>query len=149
VGPHAAHGLAPDDLVIEVTESAVVTDADLSSGALDVVRDHSMRLAIDDFGTGLSSLARLRELPAAVIKVDQSFVSDLPGDPSAVTITRAIVDIAQGLGKQALAEGIETEEQRAFLASLGCDLGQGFLFSRPVTVAEIEALLAAEEQRAA
>jgi diguanylate cyclase (GGDEF)-like protein/PAS domain S-box-containing protein len=145
----AAHGLAPDDLVIEVTESAVVTDADLSSGALDVVRDHSMRLAIDDFGTGLSSLARLRELPAAVIKVDQSFVSDLPGDPSAVTITRAIVDIAQGLGKQALAEGIETEEQRAFLASLGCDLGQGFLFSPPVTVAEIEAMLAVEEQRAA
>jgi diguanylate cyclase (GGDEF)-like protein/PAS domain S-box-containing protein len=144
-----AHGLAPDDLVIEVTEWAVATDAEQSSGALQAVRTHGMRLAIDDFGTGYSSLARLGELPAAVIKVDRSFVRDLPHDPTAVAITRGIVDIAHGLEKQALAEGIETEEQRAFLASLGCDLGQGFLFSRPVPVAEIEAMLAAERRRAA
>jgi EAL domain-containing protein (putative c-di-GMP-specific phosphodiesterase class I) len=144
-----AHGLAPDDLVIEVTEWAVATDAEQSSGALQAVRTHGMRLAIDDFGTGYSSLARLGELPAAVIKVDRSFVRDLPDDPTAVAITRGIVNIAHGLEKQALAEGIETEEQRAFLASLGCDLGQGFLFSRPVPVAEIEAMLAAERRRAA
>jgi diguanylate cyclase (GGDEF)-like protein/PAS domain S-box-containing protein len=145
----AAHGLAPDDLVIEVTESAVVTDADLSSGALDVVREHGMRLAIDDFGTGLSSLGRLRELPAAVIKIDRSFVRDLPNDRSAVKLADVIIRVARTFNMRALAEGIETEEQRALLADLGCDLGQGFLFSRPVPVAEIEAMFADERRQAA
>jgi diguanylate cyclase (GGDEF)-like protein/PAS domain S-box-containing protein len=145
----AAHGLAPDDLVIEVTESEVVGDANLWSGALDVVRDHGMRLAIDDFGTGSSSLSRLNTLPASVLKIDRSFVRDLPQDPSAVALTDTIVRLTRAFGMRALAEGIETEEQRALLAGLGCDLGQGFLFSRPVPVAEIEAMLAAERRDAA
>ena len=143
------HGLSPADLVIEVTESAVVTDVERSAGAIEVVREHGMRLALDDFGTGYSSLSRLGDLPAAVLKVDRSFVSRLPRDPKAAVLTTLIVKLAQGLGMRALAEGIETEEQRAFLASLGCDLGQGFLFARPVPVAEIEAMLDAPGRRAA
>jgi diguanylate cyclase (GGDEF)-like protein len=136
-----AHGLTPQDLVIEVTESAVVTDAERSSGAIDVVREHGIRLAIDDFGTGYSSLSRLAKLPASVLKVDRSFVQGVPHDPRSVTLTKTIIQLAHGIGMDALAEGIETEDQRRFLADLGCNLGQGFLFSRPVPVAEIESML--------
>jgi diguanylate cyclase (GGDEF)-like protein/PAS domain S-box-containing protein len=142
------HGLAPDDLVIEVTESAVVNDAERSSGALDVVREHGMRLAIDDFGTGYSSLSRLAQLPASVLKLDRSFTRGLPADRDAVVLTTTIVKLAQGIGMGALAEGIEKEEQRRFLADLGCTTGQGFLFSRPVPAAAIEAMVAAERRAA-
>jgi len=143
------HGLAPRDLVIEVTESAVVMDMERSAGAIEVVQEHGVRLAIDDFGTGYSSLARLGRLPVSVLKVDRSFVRGLPHDRTSAELTRHIIQLAQGLGMEALAEGIETEEQRAFLASLGCDLGQGFLFARPVQVGEIETMLDARGRRAA
>jgi diguanylate cyclase (GGDEF)-like protein/PAS domain S-box-containing protein len=143
------HGLAPEDLVIEVTESAVVMDMERSAGAIEVVREHGIRLAIDDFGTGYSSLARLGRLPVTVLKIDRSFVRGLPHDRTSAELTRHIIQLAHGLGMDALAEGIETEEQRAFLAGLGCDLGQGFLFARPVPVADIEAMLRAGGRRAA
>jgi diguanylate cyclase (GGDEF)-like protein/PAS domain S-box-containing protein len=139
-----AHGLAPDDLIVEVTESAVVSDAERSSGAIDVVRENGMRLAIDDFGTGYSSLSRLAELPASVLKIDRSFVRGLPDDAGAVALAKTIIQLAHGIGMAALPEGIETEAQRRFLADLGCTQGQGFLFSKPVPVAEIEAMLVAE-----
>ncbi len=142
------HGLAPDDLVVEVTESAVVMDMERSAGAIDVVRKHGIRLAIDDFGTGYSSLARLGRLPVSVLKVDRSFVRGLPHDRTSAELTRHIVQLAHGLGMQALAEGIETEEQRGFLADLGCDLGQGFLFARPMPTAEIETMLDARRKAA-
>jgi EAL domain-containing protein (putative c-di-GMP-specific phosphodiesterase class I) len=143
-----SHGLVPDDLVIEVTESAVISDAEQSSGALDLVREHGLRLAIDDFGTGTSSLYRLAELPASVLKVDRSFVTGLPGDAASLVLASTIVKLAQGLGMRALAEGIETDDQRRLLADLGCDLGQGFLFSPPVAAAEIEAMLDARRRAA-
>jgi diguanylate cyclase (GGDEF)-like protein/PAS domain S-box-containing protein len=143
-----AHGLAAGDVVIEVTESAVISDAERSSGAIDVVREHGMRLAIDDFGTGYSSLSRLAELPASVLKVDRSFVRGVPEDLRAVALTKTIVQLANGIGMGVLAEGIETEDQRRFLAELGCTLGQGFLFSRPVPAAEIEGMLAVRRRAA-
>ena len=142
------HGLAPGDLIIEVTESAVVSDAERSSGAIDVVRENGMRLAIDDFGTGYSSLSRLAELPASVLKIDRSFVRGLPDDPGAAALVRTIIQLARGIGMGALPEGIETEAQRRFLADLGCTQGQGFLFSRPVPADEIEAMLEAERRAA-
>ena len=143
-----AHGLAPGDLIIEVTESTVVSDAERSSGAIDVVRENGMRLAIDDFGTGWSSLSRLAELPASVLKIDRSFVRGLPDDPGAVALARTIIQLAHGIGMPPLPEGVETEAQRRFLADLGCTQGQGFLFSRPVPVAEIEAMLRADRRAA-
>src|SRR4249919_3228405 len=96
-----AHGITPDDLVIEVTESAVVSDAEQSSGAIGVVREHGIRLAIDDFGTGYSSLSRLANLPASVLKVDRSFVQGVPHDPRAVTLTKTIIQLAHGIGMDA------------------------------------------------
>jgi EAL domain-containing protein (putative c-di-GMP-specific phosphodiesterase class I) len=142
------HGLAPGDLIIEVTESAVVSDAERSSGAIDVVRENGMRLAIDDFGTGYSSLSRLAELPASVLKIDRSFVRGLPDDSGAAALVRTIVQLAHGIGMGALPEGIETEAQRRFLSDLGCTQGQGFLFSRPVPADEIETMLEAGRRAA-
>ena len=125
-----------------------MSDAERSSGAIDVVRENGMRLAIDDFGTGYSSLSRLAELPASVLKIDRSFVRGLPDDPGAAALVRTIIQLAHGIGMGALPEGIETEAQRRFLADLGCTQGQGFLFSRPVPADEIEAMLEAERRAA-
>jgi diguanylate cyclase (GGDEF)-like protein/PAS domain S-box-containing protein len=141
LGVIRGHGLDPGALVVEVTESAAVTDAERSSEVLDFVRASGIRLAIDDFGTGYSSLARLVELPAAVVKVDRSFVRRLPHDPGAAAVTNAVIQLARNLGMRALAEGIETDAQRRFLAELGCTHGQGYLFSRPVPAADITAML--------
>jgi diguanylate cyclase (GGDEF)-like protein/PAS domain S-box-containing protein len=131
-------GLRPDQLVLEVTESAAMGDPGQTDAIADMLSTAGMPLAIDDFGTGYSSLSRLNELPAGTLKVDRSFVRDLPGDQSSATLTETIVRLAHGLGMEPLAEGIENEQQRAFLVALGCRLGQGYLFSRPVPAAEIE-----------
>jgi EAL domain-containing protein (putative c-di-GMP-specific phosphodiesterase class I) len=131
-------GVRPDQLVLEVTESAAMGDPAQTDVIAAMLSAAGMPLAIDDFGTGYSSLSRLKVLPAGTLKVDRSFVSDLPGNQSSATLTEAIVRLARGLGMEPLAEGIENEEQRQFLIELGCRLGQGYLFSRPVTAAEIE-----------
>ena len=88
-------------------------------------------IAFDDYGTGYASLVHLRDLPADSLKIDRSFVAGLPSDERCTTIVRAIVTLAHMLGKRVVAEGIETEAQRAFLQRLGCDLGQGYLIGRP------------------
>jgi diguanylate cyclase (GGDEF)-like protein/PAS domain S-box-containing protein len=136
-------GIEPGALTLEVTETTIATDLEQASSALEVVRSLGLRLAIDDFGTGYSSLWRLTQLPVATLKIDRSFVRDLPADETAATMTRTIVRLARNLGIEPLAEGIETEAQRRFLHNLGCELGQGFLFSRAVPAGRIEALLLA------
>ena len=93
---------------------------------------HGLRLAIDDFGVGLSSLSRLREMPAEFLKIDRSFVSDLETSPSGLVMVRTIIQLAENLGMCPHAEGIETEQQRRILVENGCGQGQGFLFSRGV-----------------
>ena len=100
-----------------------------------------LRFAIDDFGTGHSSLARLSQMTVTTLKIDRSFVSDIPEDHGAGVLVSSIIKLADGLGLQPMAEGIETEEQRAFLIEHGCKLGQGYLFSRPVPAVEIERLV--------
>jgi len=122
-------GLQPDRLVLEITESTAM--APNSQEQLLALRAHGVGIAIDDFGTGHSSLARLAALPVDALKVDRSFVQGIPGIGDA-PLVRAMAAMAHSLGLSVVAEGIETERQRRYLAGLGCEYGQGFLFSRPL-----------------
>jgi EAL domain-containing protein (putative c-di-GMP-specific phosphodiesterase class I) len=102
-----------------------------------ILTAHGMSLAIDDFGTGHSSLGRLGDFPAGMLKIDRSFVRGLPEDRAARTLVKAIMYLAQGFDLRVVAEGIETEAQRDFLLAAGCEYAQGYLFSPPVTAAEV------------
>ncbi|AXK39809.1 putative bifunctional diguanylate cyclase/phosphodiesterase [Crenobacter cavernae] len=140
----AEAGLASAYLELEVTESIAMDDADGGQvGMLCELRALGVQLAIDDFGTGYSSLAYLKRLPVQVLKIDRSFIADLSHDKDDAAITTAIVSIAKSLGLAVVAEGVEEPTQRDFLAGLGCDAAQGYLFGRPVPAAEFEAYLAA------
>ncbi|MER5269180.1 EAL domain-containing protein, partial [Actinosynnema sp. NPDC002837] len=104
--------------------------------------ERGIRFAVDDFGTGYSSLARLRDLPAQIIKVDRRFVSGVGNDRSDLAVARAVVDMARALGRTCVAEGVETATQFDVLRELGADAFQGWLFSRPVPAEDIRSLLA-------
>jgi EAL domain-containing protein (putative c-di-GMP-specific phosphodiesterase class I) len=134
-------GLNPDRLMIEITESGMMMESRANmEPVLAELHERGLRLAIDDFGSGHSSLSRLNQMRVSTLKIDQSFVRDLPEDRSAVVLVSSIIQLAQNLGLDPLAEGIETEEQREFFLAHGCELGQGFHFSRPVVAVELEAL---------
>ena len=129
-------GLPPERVVLEVTESATMADPRTSAQMLEDLCEHGFRIAVDDFGTGHSSLAYLRRLPVATLKVDRSFVAELGSDPGARAITASVVDLARTIGLTVVAEGVETVEQRAVLRALGADSGQGWLWSRAVAPAD-------------
>ena len=121
----------------EVTETAFADDETMMLATLDAIRDQGFTISIDDFGSGISSLAKLVEIPFDTLKVDQSFVASWqPGNKSEMII-RTVVGMAHEMGKTVVAEGVETEEQFAFLASIGCDLSQGYLHARPMPLADI------------
>jgi diguanylate cyclase (GGDEF)-like protein/PAS domain S-box-containing protein len=142
-------GLGADRIMIELTEQAAMTGiADLEP-LLAEIHSHGLRLAIDDFGTGYSSLERLCRLRPSMIKIDRSFVKDLPDHRNACVLVETMLTMAEKLGIQCLAEGIETEAQLAFLRERGCPLGQGYLYSRPLPVSKFNALLAGDQRRAA
>ena len=136
-----ALGLAPDRLMIEITESAVMEGGMRVEPILAELHVRGVRLAIDDFGTGHSSLARLSQMPVTTLKIDRSFVRDVPGSLEASELVAAIVQLAHNLGLQPLAEGIETQSQVDFLLAHECRLGQGYLFSRPVPAADVPQLV--------
>jgi diguanylate cyclase (GGDEF)-like protein len=123
------HSLPGDLLELELTESILVHDANEALARLSQLSQLGVRLAIDDFGTGYSSLSYLKRFPIDRLKIDRSFVKGVPGDDSDCAIVRAIVQLAQALDMKVIAEGVETEPQRAFLLELGCDEFQGFLFA--------------------
>jgi EAL domain-containing protein (putative c-di-GMP-specific phosphodiesterase class I) len=125
-------GVEPSMMVIEITESTAMSDPERTRQILEELHVHGLGLAIDDFGTGYSSLSRLKQLPVDMLKIDRPFVHDLPGDHASAASIRAIVQLADGLGMRAVAEGIETEGQRRCLLEYDCSLGQGFLFSKAV-----------------
>jgi diguanylate cyclase (GGDEF)-like protein/PAS domain S-box-containing protein len=127
-----------DRVVIEITETAAMIDPEGTQRILWALHDRGFRLAIDDFGTGYSSLSRLKDLPVSILKIDRTFVKDIPTDPEAIRMASAIVGLAKSLGMRPLAEGIETAEQKRFLVEMGCELGQGYYYSRPLPAAGIE-----------
>ena len=130
----ARTGLDPSHLVIELTESVMLGAATEGRRQLAELDRLGVRLVVDDFGTGFSALSHLRDLPVSGIKVDRSFTSGLGRDPQCDRIVEALTGLAQGLGVDIVAEGVETEEQRAVLAGIGCEHAQGFLFGRPEPV---------------
>jgi len=137
-------GLAPERLILELTETALMRDMEANARVLDTLRGTGVGIAIDDFGTGYSSLAYLRQLPVTILKVDRSFVSEIPKDTA---IAATVIALADKLGLLTVAEGVETEEQRRWLADEGCAMIQGFLISRPLPRPDIEAVIAASQAR--
>jgi diguanylate cyclase (GGDEF)-like protein len=134
-------GLAPQCLVLEVTESFVLRDEVAGARRLRSLRELGVRLAIDDFGTGYSSLSYLRQLPVDVLKIDRTFTAGLGRSDEDAALVQAIMRLASSLGLDAVAEGVEDAAQRAALVEMGCAQGQGWHFARPVEPAEMEALL--------
>ncbi|KEA63569.1 diguanylate cyclase [Marinobacterium lacunae] len=127
-------GLPADALELEITEGLMMDNFTHSVEVLHKLRQLGVTLAIDDFGTGYSSLSYLKKMPVQVLKIDRSFVQDIPDDRDDLAITSTIILMARQLGLQVLAEGIETEEQRQFLLASGCRVGQGYLFDKPLPV---------------
>ncbi|HET9527222.1 MAG TPA: EAL domain-containing protein, partial [Pyrinomonadaceae bacterium] len=124
-------GLMPGHLELELTESAIMQNAEFAAGVLTRWKNMGIKISIDDFGTGVSSLASLKRLPIGALKIDQSFVRDATTDPDDAAIVNAIITLAHNLRLKVVAEGVETEEQLRFLQLLRCDEIQGYFFSKP------------------
>jgi diguanylate cyclase (GGDEF)-like protein/PAS domain S-box-containing protein len=139
----ARTGLDPSDLVLEITESMLMTDTDGTRMNLAGLRDLGVSLAVDDFGTGYSSLGSIQHLPVDTIKIDKTFVAGLGQEGGDESVVRAILGLAQGLGVRTVAEGIEGAEQLEALRELKCHYGQGYYFSKPLTADAVHDLLRA------
>jgi diguanylate cyclase (GGDEF)-like protein len=136
------YALAPHWLALEVTESIIVQNVDSTVRTMSALEQMGLKLAIDDFGTGYSSLSYLKRFSADKLKIDRSFVADVPGDADDSAITRAIINLARNLNLRVIAEGVETQAQWDFLRAEGCDEVQGYLVSRPVAAEAFGDLLA-------
>lgn len=137
----AAFSLSPEQLELEITETVLLQNPLVAREQLTALSDQGFRIAIDDFGTGYSSLELLRSLPVHRLKIDRTFVTSIVDSPEDQAIVRATITLAQGLGMECIAEGVETVEQSQCLARLGCDLYQGYLYSRPLEMEAFEAML--------
>lgn len=135
-------GADPLKLKLELTESLVLQDVAHSIGKMEILCNSGIRFALDDFGTGHSSLAYLKRLPLEQIKIDRSFVNDITTDPSDEIIVRTIIGMSNSLGMDVIAEGVETEAQRDFLARNGCYAYQGYLFGKPMPIEDFQACVA-------
>jgi EAL domain-containing protein (putative c-di-GMP-specific phosphodiesterase class I) len=134
--------LDPRCLKLEITESVVMENIETAVDMLDQLRALGITLSIDDFGTGYSSLSYLHRFPLSTLKIDRSFVSLMLGNNENSEIVRTIVMLAQNLGMDVVAEGVETDDQLAVLRAIGCKYGQGYLFSRPIPASQAAAFLA-------
>lgn len=142
-----ASGFPLDRTQIEITENAVIDDAEAARATIDLLREKGVRIVLDDFGTGYSSLTRLQALPFDKIKIDASFVRTMCEVRDSRKIVSAVIGLGHSLGMPVVAEGVETEAQADMLTRLGCDLGQGWLFGRPVQAEAIPALLLVRGQK--
>ena len=138
----AAAGVNAAHLQLEITESQVLQDADHAVRVMLALREAGVSLALDDFGTGYSSLSYLTRLPLAALKIDRSFVAGIGKGERSATIVRTVIDMARTLGFTVIAEGVETDEQLAFLRRHACDQAQGFLFARAMPGAHFDRVLA-------
>ena len=133
-----------DRMTLELTESAFINDPEGAKRLLGSLKDLDTNLAMDDFGTGYSNLAYLQQLPIDVLKIDRSFVSDMMIDKDKRAIVRTVLSLARALGMKTTAEGIESEEISDVLRRLGCSVGQGYYFARPLTADAAYAFLEAD-----
>jgi predicted signal transduction protein with EAL and GGDEF domain len=143
-GALESSGLDPRRLVLEVTETVLAHNTELAVDRLAALRARGIQIAVDDFGTGYSSLRYLQQFPLDILKIDRSFVADVDHGARGSTFAKVIVDLAAALGLRTVAEGIEREEQRRVLTELGCEIGQGFHFCRPLEPDGLAVLLAGE-----
>jgi EAL domain-containing protein (putative c-di-GMP-specific phosphodiesterase class I) len=139
-----ANGAKPERLKIELTESVLVENVEDIIVKMNALKAKGVCFSIDDFGTGYSSLSYLKRLPLDQLKIDQGFVRNILTDPNDAAIAKMVVALAGSLGLSVIAEGVETEAQRLFLATLGCHNYQGYLFSKPLPIQEVEAFAAAQ-----
>jgi len=139
----AESGLPPSHLQIEITETSAMQNATAAASTLRELKDLGVRVAIDDFGTGYSSLAYLKRFPIDILKIDQSFVRDLPGDAEDAAIATAVIGLAHSLKLEVVAEGVETLEQREFLHARGCRRAQGRLYGMPLAAPDCASFLRA------
>jgi EAL domain-containing protein (putative c-di-GMP-specific phosphodiesterase class I) len=140
-GALESSGLEARDVVLELTEGTIMENPREASALLEQLKEMDLDISVDDFGTGYSALSQLKRFPLDELKIDRSFIQGIPRDADDSAIVTAIIVMAHSLGLSVVAEGVETEEQLAFLEDQGCDEYQGFLFSRPVPPAEWSALL--------
>jgi len=133
-----SYGINPEYLILEITESTLMENIEDFNKEIELLNSYNIRVEIDDFGTGYSSLAYLKKLPIFALKIDRAFIKDLPEDEDDVAITTAIIRMSNSLGKEIIAEGVETESQLEFLKRQGCRYIQGYYFSKPLPVDEFE-----------
>ncbi|MEV0645090.1 bifunctional diguanylate cyclase/phosphodiesterase [Phytomonospora sp. NPDC050363] len=143
------YGVPPEQLTLEITEDGMVGDPDRPLPTLHRLHELGVRLSVDDFGTGYSSLSYLRRLPVHEVKIDRGFVQGMATDPGDLAIVRAVVDLSRHFGLSVVAEGVESEMTLALLTEIGCDIGQGFLFSRPLSSERLDAWLNAQAEEPA
>ncbi len=140
------YGVPPQQLTLEISEAGVTSENERPIPSLHRLHELGVRLAVDDFGTGSSSLSHLRRLPVDEVKIDKTFVQGMATDPGDLAIARAIVDLSRLFGLAVVAEGVESELTLTLLEEIGCDIGQGFLFSRPLSYDRLEAWFAAQTE---
>jgi len=139
--------LPPECLELEITESTLMDDVESAIGIMQEIKKTGVSIAIDDFGTGYSSLAYIKRFPIDVLKVDRSFVMDIPEDQNDMAITAAVIAMAHKLSLEVVAEGVETQDQLHFLRRNNCDEGQGYLFSRPLSLGQLHQFLRDNERQ--
>ncbi|HEV7799630.1 MAG TPA: EAL domain-containing protein, partial [Burkholderiales bacterium] len=135
------HSVPPHLLELEITETAAMHNAEAAATALEKLKALGVRIAIDDFGTGYSSLGYLKRFPLDSLKIDRSFIADVPDDRNDSSIAQAVITMSHALGLSVVAEGVENERQMAFLVAHGCDEIQGYHLSRPMPATECTAFL--------
>jgi len=143
----AQSGLTPDCLELEITESLVMTNPEHATETLHKLKAMGISLSIDDFGTGYSSLAYLKRFPIDCVKIDRSFIKDIPTEADDMAITKGVIALGHSLRLKVVAEGVETVEQQDFLRSNDCDEMQGYLFSKPLPAEEVMTLLKTHAQK--
>ncbi len=146
LGALQARGLSPQALTVEITEDLLLDDMDRTRSVLDTLRSNGIRVAIDDFGSGYSALWYLREFPVDEIKLDKEFVAPVLTQPASAAIVRSVVTLAHALGITLVAEGVENAATAERLRQFGCDVAQGYLYSRPLPAADTVALLSAHKR---